>query len=72
MGLRVLPMSSPKSWRQSPGRRDADPDALVLMGGTQPQMKYVEYMLDKGLSSSFDVVPVPATTRAGLCDGEAT
>lgn len=39
--------------------RDADPDALVLMGGiTAPDEKYVEYMLDKGLSSSFDVVPV--------------
>ncbi|MGI6149389.1 MAG: family 1 glycosylhydrolase [Firmicutes bacterium] len=39
--------------------RDADPDAIVLMGGiTAPDEKYVEFMLDQGLSSAFDVVPV--------------
>ena len=37
----------------------ANPDATVLMGGiTWPNDKYVEYFLDQGLSSSFDVMPV--------------
>lgn len=39
--------------------RDANPDALVLMGGiTTPNDNYVEYLLEQGLSDSFDVVPV--------------
>ncbi len=39
--------------------RAANPDATVLMGGiTWPNDKYVEFFLDLGLSSSFDVVPV--------------
>lgn len=39
--------------------RDANPEAVVLMGGlTAPDEKYVEFMLDRGLADSFDVVPI--------------